>query len=407
MSVSWVHQDKCAIVGVGATDYYVRGKSWPRTINDMTGEAILKACADAGISVKDIDGFAYYAGASAGYVDKFDSGSLMETLGMRNISFTAALTSGGGGSAGAVGLATAGLMNEDCRYAVTVMAVQQTPNARLGAIFGAMKPDPENSFLQPSGLVGPGHLMSVLARRHMHLYGSTEDAFAEIVMSSRQNALNRPKAIRRTLLTKEDYLDSVMLADPLRRLDFCLETDGAVAVITTTADRAKDCRHKPAYIHACAHGASREWGRAFGWMGMPDPEFSSSGHQFVADRIWDQSGLRASDMDVAMIYDHFSSMVLAQLEDYGFCERGEGNDYVLSGKIRYDAQTRGGVNGGIPINPHGGNLSEAYIIGMTHMVEAVEQLRGTAINQVADCELALVTGGPAPIPISSLILRSL
>jgi len=404
--VSWSHQDKCAIVGVGATDYYLRGKSWPRTLNDLAGEAILKACEDAGISVKDIDGFAYYAGASAGYVDKFDSASLMETLGMPHVSFTAALTSGGGGVAGAAGLATAGLMNEDCRYAVTVMAVQQVPTARLGTIFQAMKPDPENSFLQPSGLIGPGHLMSVLARRHMHLYGSTEDALAEIVMSSRQYALNRPKAIRRTPLTKEDYLNSVMLADPLRRLDFCLETDGAVAFITTTADRAKDCRQKPAYIHACAHGASRKWGRAFGWMGMPDPEFASSGSQFVADRLWAQSGLHASDMDVALIYDHFSSMVLAQLEDYGFCERGEGNDYVLSGKLRYDPATGKGINGGIPVNPHGGQLSEAYIIGMTHILEAIEQLRGTAINQVADCELALVTGGPAPLPISGMILRS-
>lgn len=404
--MTWAHQDTCAIVGVGATDYYLRGKSWPRTINDMAGEAILKACEDAGISVKDIDGFAYYAGASAGYVDKFDSGSLMETLGMPHVSFTATLTSGGGGVAGAVGLATAGLMNEDCTYAVTVMAVQQVPNARLGAIFGQMKPDPENSFLQPSGLIGPGHLMSVLARRHRHLFGSTEDALAEIVMASRDHALNRPKAIRRTPLTKEDYLASVMLADPLRRLDFCLETDGAVAVITTTADRAKDCRHKPAYIHGCVHGASRNWGRAFGWMNMPDPEFSSSGHQFLADRVWAQSGLTAKDMDVALIYDHFSSMVLAQLEDYGFCERGEGNDYVLAGKTRYDRATGRGVNGGIPVNTHGGNLSEAYIIGMTHVVEAVEQVRGTAINQVADCEFALATGGPAPIPVSSLILRS-
>ncbi|OAN65894.1 thiolase C-terminal domain-containing protein [Sphingomonas sp. TDK1] len=404
--MTWAHQDKCAIVGVGATDYYVRGKSWPRTINDMAGEAILKACEDAGISVKDIDGFAYYGGASAGYVDKFDSGSLMETLGMPHISFTATLTSGGGGVAGAVGLATAGLMNEDCTYAVTVMAVQQTPSARLGDIFGRMKPDPENSFLQPSGLIGPGHLMSVLARRHMHLYGSTEDALAEIVMASRTHALNRPKAIRRTPLSKEDYLASVMLADPLRRLDFCLETDGAIAVITTTADRARDCRQKPAYIHGCVHGASRKWGRAFGWMNMPDPEFSSSGHQFLAERVWAQTGLAAKDMDVALIYDHFSSMVLAQLEDYGFCERGEGNDYVLAGKTRYDPASRGGVNGGTPVNTHGGNLSEAYIIGMTHVVEAVEQVRGTAINQVADCEFALATGGPAPIPVSSLVLRS-
>ena len=404
--MAWANQDKAAIVGIGATDYYVRGKSWPRTINDMAGEAILNACADAGISVKDIDGIAYYSTAGAGYLDKFDTASLMETLGMPHISFSATLTSGGGGCPGAIGLATAGLMNEDCKYVITLMALQQLPQHRLGVVFGATAPNPENSFLQPSGLVGPGHLMSVLARRHMHLYGTTQDAFGEVVMATRANTHNRPKAVRKDPLTKEQYDASVMLADPLRRLDFCLETDGAVAVVTTTMDRAKDCRHKPAVVHACAHGGQREWGRAFAWMGMPDPYFSSSGHQFTADRIWAQSGLTAKDMDVALLYDHFSPMVLMQLEDYGFCEKGEGNDYVLSGKLRYDAATGRGVNGGIPVNTHGGNLNEAYIIGMTHIVEGVEQVRGTAINQVKDAEFALVSGGPASLPVSSLILRS-
>jgi acetyl-CoA acetyltransferase len=403
--LAWAHRDRTAIVGIGATDYYPRGKSWPRTINDMAGEAILKACADAGLSIRDIDGFAYYATAGAGYLDKFDSALLMETLGMPHISFSATLTSGGGGCPGAIGLATAGLMNEDCTYAVTVMALQQLPQRRLGVVFGAAAPSPENSFLQPSGLVGPGHLMSMLTRRHMYLYGTTQDAFAEIVMATRANTANRPGALRRTPLDRAEYDASPMLADPLRRLDFCLETDGAVAVITTTLDRARDCRQKPAVVHACAHGGRREWGRAFAWMGMPDPWFASSGHQFTADRIWAQSGLSARDMDVALIYDHFSPMVLMQLEDYGFCARGEGNDYVLSGKIRYDADNRSGSNGGVPVNTHGGNLNEAYIIGMTHVVEAVEQVRGTAINQVRDAEFALVSGGPASLPVSSLILR--
>ncbi|MBV9995846.1 MAG: hypothetical protein JO127_11615 [Caulobacteraceae bacterium] len=403
--MAWANQDKCAIVGVGATDYYVRGKSWPRTINDMAGEAILKACEDAGISIRDIDGFAYYSTAGAGYLDRFDSASLMETLGMPHISFSATLTSGGGGCVGAIGLATAGLVNEDCRYAVTLMALQQLPQHRLGVVFGAAPPSPENSFLQPAGLVGPGHLMSMLARRHMHLYGTTQDAFGEIVMATRANTANRPKAIRKAPLSKVEYEASPMLADPLRRLDFCLETDGAVAVITTTMDRARDCRQRPAVVHACAHGGAREWGRAFAWMGMPDPWFASSGHKFTADRIWAQSGLKAKDMDVALLYDHFSPMVLMQLEDYGFCEKGEGGDYVLSEKIRYDPATRRGVGGGVPVNTHGGNLNEAYIIGMTHVVEAVEQVRGSAINQVEDCEFALASGGPAALPVSSLILR--
>jgi acetyl-CoA acetyltransferase len=399
----WVNQDKCAIVGVGATPYYVRGQSWPRTINDMAGEAILNACADAGISIKDLDGFAYYATAGAGYLDKFDTASLMETLGIPHVGFSATLTSGGGGVAGAPGLAVAGLMNEDCKYCVTVMSLQQLPQHRLGVVFGAAAPNPENSFLQPSGLVGPGHLMSVLARRHMHLYGTTREAFKEIVQATRANTHNRPKAIRRKPLSDEEYYGQPMLADPLCRLDFCLETDGAVAVITTTTDRARDCRHPPALIHGVAHGGQSEWGRAFAWMGMPDPHFASSGHKWVADRLWEQTGLSAAEMDVALLYDHFSAMVLMQLEDYGFCEKGGGNDYVLAGKVRYENGR--GVNGGVPVNTHGGNLNEAYIIGMTHIVEGVEQVRGSAINQVEDAELALVSGGPASLPVSGMVLR--
>ena len=393
----WHNQDETAIVGVGATPYYVRGQSYPRTINEMIGTAILGACEDAGINVKQIDGFAYYSSASAGYSDKMDTGSLIEMLGIPEITFTAALTSGGGGSAGAAGLATAAIMNGDATYVVTVMALQQLKQ-RLGTVFGAAAPSPENSFLQPSGLVGPGHLMSVLARRHMHLYGTRREAFAEVVIAERENAIPRATAIRRTRLTLDEYFASPMLADPLCRLDFCLETDGAVAFITTSSDRARDLRQKPVYIHACAHGGRREWGRAFGWMGMPDPDFASSGHKPVADRLWAMSGLRPHDIDVALIYDHFSAMVVMQLEDYGFCAKGEGGPFVESGAIRYDT-------GSIPVNTHGGQLSEAYIIGMTHVREAVDQLRGVAVNQVANAELALVTGGPASIPVSGLILR--
>ena len=393
----WVNQDKCAIVGIGATEYYVRGESWPRTINDMTGEAILKACADAGISVKQIDGFAYYSGAGAGYVDKFDTASLMEMLGIPEVGFSAAITSGGGGMAGAAGLATAAIMNQDAKYVVSVMALQQY-RQRLGVVFGASAPTPENSFLQPSGLVGPGHLMSVLTRRHMYLYGTQRSAFAEVVMSQRENALNRETAVRRTPLTLEEYYQSPMLADPLCRLDFCLETDGAVAFITTSADRARDAPHRPVYVHGSTHGGARKWGRAFAWMGMPDPDFASSGHKAVAHRLWEQTGLKPTDMDVALLYDHFSAMVVMQLEDYGFCKKGEGGPFVESGAIRFKG-------GSIPVNTHGGQLSEAYIIGMTHVREAVEQLRGVATNQVKDAEFALVTGGPASLPVSGMVLR--
>jgi acetyl-CoA acetyltransferase len=385
-----------AIVGIGATPYYKRGASVPKTTTELACEAILAACEDAGVSVTDIDGFAYYSGASAGYTEKMDTADFVEILGIPEVRFTAALTSGGGGSAGAIGLARAAIVAGDARVVVTVMALQQS-NQRLGTVFSAIPPDPVNSFLQPSGLFGPGQLMSVLARRHMHLYGTRREAFAEVALSTRANAANRPKALHREPLTLEDYFNARMVAEPLCLYDFCQETDGAVAVITTGMGMARDLRQKPVPVVAAAHGGVREWGRAFAWMGMPDEYFASSGNKPIADRLYRQADITAADIDVALLYDHFTPMVVMQLEDYGFCEKGNGGPFVESGAIRYDGGT-------IPVNTHGGQLSEAYIIGMTHIMEGVEQMRGTAINQVADAELALVTGGPASLPVSGLIL---
>lgn len=385
-----------AIVGVGATPYYRRGQSWPQTTTALAGQAILAACADAGLSVKDIDGFAYYSGAGAGYGESMDTATFMETLGIPEITFSASLTSGGGGAAGSIGLARAAIVAGEATVVVTLMTLQQA-RTRLGQVFARTPATPLNAFLQPSGLSGPGHLMSVLTRRHMHDYGTRREAFAEIAISQRLNAANRPKALKRDPITLDDYFNARMIAEPLCLLDFCLETDGAVAVITTGIDRAKDLRQKPVPVVAAAHGGTREWGRAFGWFGMPGENFASSGHAPIAKRLYAESGLTPDDIDVALLYDHFSSMVLMQLEDYGFCKKGEGGPFVESGAIRY-------AGGSLPVNTHGGQLSEAYIIGMTHIVEGVEQMRGEAINQVKDAEFALVTGGPAALPVSGLIL---
>jgi acetyl-CoA acetyltransferase len=385
-----------AVVGVGATPYYRRGESAPQTITQLAGTAIIAACEDAGLSVTDIDGFAYYSGAGAGYGEQMDTAEFMETLGIPEVTFSAALTSGGGGSAGSIGLARAAILAGDATVVVTVMALQQAKQ-RLGQVFSAVPATPMNSFLQPSGLSGPGHLMSVLARRHMHDYGTRREDFAEIALSQRANAANRPKALKRDPLTLDDYFNARMIADPLCLFDFCLETDGAVAVITTGLDRAKDLRQRPVPVLAAVHGGSRDWGRAFAWMGMPAETFASSGHAAVAEHLYRRAGVTPAEIDVALLYDHFSPMVLMQLEDYGFCAKGEGGEFVRSGAIRYQG-------GSIPVNTHGGQLSEAYIIGMTHIKEGVEQMRGTAINQVADAELALVTGGPAALPVSGLVL---
>jgi acetyl-CoA acetyltransferase len=258
---------------------------------------------------------------------------------------------------------------------------------------------PFDAFTASAGLISPGHSFSVLTQRHMHLYGTKREHFAEIAISQRENAIRRPTSLQRNPLTLDDYFSARMISDPMCLYDYTMESDGAVAVIMTSAARAKDLRHPPVYIMGSANGGMGRWGPAiFNYFQAPDEYFASSGHRPVARRMYEMAGVGAADVDVALLYDHFSPMVLMQIEDYGFAPIGEGGPFVAEGNIRWPG-------GSIPVNTHGGNLSEAYIIGMTHIREAVEQLRGTAVNQVDAAEIALVTGGPAALPVSGTLLR--
>jgi acetyl-CoA acetyltransferase len=393
-------KDQAAVVGVGATPYYKRGQSLPQTPFEMAGKAMLAALDDAGLTVDDVDGLALYSMGLGG-----DTSLFAQVMGIPEVRFTATLTGGGGGSAGSVGLAAAAIHAGMATTVVSLMTLQQAasrfgtsyaPRGKPGAQYSA-PPSPEKDFTSPSGLMGPGQMFAVLAMRHMHLYGTTREHFAEVAISTRANAIRRETSLMTVPLTLDDYFSARLIAEPLCLYDFCLECDGAVAVVTTSLDRAKDLRHPPVKVTASAHGGMGRWGQAITWMNMPDEYFVSSGHRPVAQRLWEMSGMQAADVDVALIYDHFSPMVILQLEDYGFCGIGEGGPFVGDGNIRWP-------NGSIPVNTHGGNLSEAYIIGMTHVKEGVEQIRGTAVNQVADAEVALVTGGPASIPTSALLL---
>jgi len=395
-------RDKAAIVGVGSTPYYKRGRSLPQTPFEMAGKAMLAALDDAGLAVGDVDGLALYSFGLGG-----DTSLFAQVMGIPEVRFTAMLTGGGGGAAGSVGLGAAAIASGMATCVVSLMSLQQAasrfgasyaPKGKPGAQYSA-PPSPEGNFIQPAGLMGPGQMFAVLAQRHMHLYGTKREHFAEVAISTRENARRRQTSIMRDELTLNGYFDARMVAEPLCLFDFCLECDGAVAVVTTTAERAKDLRHPPAFVRASANGGNGRWGQAITWMGMPDEEFASSGHRPVAKRLWDMAGTGPGDVDVALLYDHFSPMVILQLEDYGFCGIGEGGEFVADGNIRWPS-------GSLPVNTHGGNLSEAYIIGMTHVKEGVEQVRGTAVNQVEGAKVALVTGGPASIPVSSLLLSS-
>jgi len=390
-------KDKTAVVGVGSSQYYRRGQSLPQTTMELACKAILAAVEDAGLTVKDIDGFAYYSGG-------MDTGLLAQTLGIPEIRFSATLTAGGSGSAGSVGLAASAVASGQAECVVSVMALQQVPEARFGAAFAAKsgpyaaKPTPTSAFVTPYGVFAPGHFFSLITQRHMHLYGTKREHFAEVAISQRENALRRPTALHTKPLTLDDYFNARMISDPLCLFDYTMESDGAVAVITTSAERARDLRHPPVYVMAAAMGGDGRWGGGITWMGMPDDLFPTAGAGAVGRMVYERAGIGPSDVDVALLYDHFAPMVLLQLEDYGFCKPGESGPFVAEGNIRWP-------NGSIPVNTHGGNLSEAYIIGMTHVREAVEQLRGTAVNQVEGAEIALVTGGPSSIPVSALLLR--
>jgi acetyl-CoA acetyltransferase len=392
-----VADDRSMVVGVGMTPLYRRGAAGDQTELELAGKAVLAALDDAGLSIGDVDGFAFYRGG-------LDTGLFAQVLGVPEVRFSATVTGAGGGSAGAVGLADLAVRSGQASVVVSVMAFRQyTP---FGAAFaeGGVKngplsaaSTPEDDFYRPAGLVGPPQMFALLAQRHMHRYGTTRDHFAEVALSARANALTQPGSIMTTPLTRADYDAAPMISDPLCLYDCCLQTEGAAAIGIPSPERAADCAPPPVRISASLHGGEGRWGQGITWMNMDDRLFATSGMGSLARRLYDHAGVTAADIDVAMLYDHFSPMVLMQLEDYGFCPVGESGPYVASGAIRID--------GASPVNPNGGQLSNGYLIGATLTHEAVLQLRGQAANQLDQPRLALVSGGPAAMPISGTILE--
>ena len=188
-------------------------------------------------------------------------------------------------------------------------------------------------------------------------------------------------------MTLADHQASRMVSEPYRLFDCCLETDGACAVVVTTPERARDAPHAPVEVLASAQGT--------GGATVAEP-YASGGATGVARRLWQTSGLTPDDVDVAQIYDHYTGMVIMTLEDYGFCERGEGGPFVESGALAWP-------DGALPTNTHGGSLSEAYVHGLNHAVEAVRQLRGDSTCQVDGARVCLVASA-AGVPTSAVLL---
>jgi len=250
------------------------------------------------------------------------------------------------------------------------------------------------SWYMPSGLMTPTSWVAMVTRRYMHDTGTESLDFARVAVSTRKHALKNPNAIfYGKPLSIEDHQASRMIVDPLRLYDCCLETDGACACIVTTPERARDLAQTPALIRAVAQGSGPDQESMTSFY-RPDitalPELA-----IVAEQLYAQSGLSPDDIDAAIIYDAFTSIVLFQLEAYGFCKRGESRDFVKDGNIE--------LGGRLPVNTHGGQLSEAYIHGMNGVNEGVRLIRGTSVNQPEKSDHVLVTAGVG-VPSSAMIL---
>ncbi len=359
-----------AVTGIGETEY-MRGTD--RTALSLQLEASLKAIEDAGLKPTDIDGLIPY-GLGAVAED------LATNFGIKDLKFSATTPMGGASSVASIQCAIAVVQAGICNHVLLSLGRTGFSGGRIGARVQQM---PQfrviGEFEMPSGAIAPPQLYAVMARRHMELYGTTSLQFAEIAVSTRENAARNPNATMRKPITVEDHQASRMISDPLRLLDCSLESDGAAAVVISSAERARDMRQKPVLVMGVAEG-------------HPDspsaitqrPDIATLGLAKAAPRAFAMAGVKPDDVDVAEIYDCFTYNVLCQLEDAGFCKKGEGGPFVASGAIR--------MGGKLPINTHGGLLSQAHMAGMNHVVELVRQLRGAAPVQVPDAEIGVVTG---------------
>jgi acetyl-CoA acetyltransferase len=251
-------------------------------------------------------------------------------------------------------------------------------------------------WYMPHGFHTPAAWVGMFAQRYMHTYGATSEDFGRIAVAARDFAATNPQAFfHGKPITLEEHQASRWICEPLHLLDCCQESDGAVAMVITSAERARDLRQKPVTIKAGSQGISHGQQSMTSFYrdditGLPEMGV-------VARELYRQSGLGPEAFQTAVIYDHFTPFVMPQLEEFGFVKRGEAKEFIRAGH-----HARGGK---LPINTHGGQLGEAYIHGMNGIAEAVRQVRGTAVNQVADVQNVLVTAGTG-VPTSGLILGS-
>lgn len=382
-----------AIAGIGATEF---SKNSGRSEWQLACEAVLAALADAQIGVEEVDGFALFT------METNPEIAVARALGIPELKFFSRIPHGGGGACAPVQQAAMAVATG----VADVVVVYRAFNERSGHRFGSGPPpfaynsstDQEyRNWINPYGLLTPAQQEAFLARRYMQRYGATSADFGRVSVLSRKHAANNPKAwFYERPITLDDHQNSRMLADPLRLLDCCQESDGGQALVIVSTERARSLPHPPAVITGAAQGVGPQQISMSSYYRddidvMPEVEL-------VAKQMWAQAGFGPEGIDAAIIYDAFTPMVLLQLEEYGFCGRGEAKDFVAEGNLE--------VDGRLPVNTHGGQLGEGYIHGVNGIAEGVRLVRGTSVNQPAKTlDNVLVTGG-SPVPHSAIVLSA-
>ena len=375
-----------AIAGVGATRYT---KNSGRSELAMAIEAIGACLADAGMSAGEVDGFSTFGMQRVSELD------LQSNLRMSDLRFLARTPYGGGGGCATIGMAALAVRSGQASAVLAFRSLNSSSGVKFGG--GELQPPPEvgdQTLYDAVGLRTPAARVGITATRYLHEYGLDDTAFWPVAHNARTYAYSNPRAhFYQRALTFEDYVAEPYVSRPLRRPDCCQETDGAVAILITNVERAKHARRRPVIIKAAAQSAGPGQGPlAQYWSDdiLRLPEVPG-----LKQQLEQQAGFPVTDVDGAMFYDHFAPLILLQLEQFGFCNPGEGSDFIARGETRLD--------GSLPLNTHGGHLGEAYLHGMNAIFEAVQQLRGQAINQIPDPKNILVTSA-AGAPSSALIL---
>jgi len=383
-------KDKAAIVGIGQTEFSKRSG---RTELTLAIEAIGAALADCGLSAKDVDGMSLFT------MENNPANEVIHNLGGGDLRFFSRIHYGGGAACAPIHQAAMAIATGAAEVVVCYRAMNERSEQRFGAGVQdrPLAPTTENvhfGWYAPYGLLTPAAWVAMFAQRYMHTFGATTEDFGRIAVADRKHAATNPAAwFFEKPITLDDHRNSRWVVEPMRLLDCCQESDGAVAVVVTSVERARDLKQKPAVVHAAAQGMAADQKMMTSYYrdditGIPEMGL-------VARQLFATAGLGSEDIQTAVLYDHFTPFVLCQLEEFGFCKRGEAKDFIRNGRIE--------LGGELPINTHGGQLGEAYIHGMNGIAEGVRQVRGTAANQVPNVENVLVTAGTG-VPTSGLIL---